>query len=49
MKSCISIIVNMQNRIQAVIRTKGGFTHCRMTFQNLTGNEISFNIKCFVA
>ena len=49
MKSCISSIVSMRNRIKAVIRAKGGITNCRMTCQNLPGNESSFNIKCFVA
>ena len=49
MKSCISSTVSMRNRIEAVIRAKRCITNCRMTRQNLPGNEISFNIKCFVS
>ena len=44
MKSCIPSIENMPNRVQAVIRAKGGVSNCKMAFQILNRNEISFKI-----
>ena len=38
----------MPKRIQAVLRTNGGVTMCKMACWIFDGNEVIFKIKCFV-